>query len=234
MAAAVEAVIRWAAEDGHSCRYVCVSGMHGVVEAQSDDSFRAILNSADLNIPDGMPLTWLGWFAGFEKMGRVFGPDFMLRVCEASVESGSRHFFYGGNEGVADELAERLRKEYPGIKVAGTYCPPFRSLSDEEKAGIIGKINGSAAQIVWVGLSTPKQERWMSGLAPHLAAQVVLGVGAAFDFNTQKIRRAPIWMQRSGLEWLSRLIQEPRRLAKRYCTGIPKFGWAVLKQAFRE
>ncbi len=231
MDAAVRTVLDWAAGTNSRCKYVCVSALHGVVEAHSDDSFRAILNSADFNVPDGMPLTWLGWFAGFDKMGRVYGPDFMLRVCGASVESGTRHFFYGGNEGVADDLASRLESMFPGFDVAGTYCPPFRSLTASENAGVIAMINKSGAQIVWVGISSPKQERWMSEMAPHLGAQVLIGVGAAFDYNTLRIRRPPIWLQKSGLEWLSRLLQEPRRLAKRYFTGIPRFCWGVLKQA---
>ena len=234
MDAAVETVVHWAIAGDGKCRYVCVSGMHGVVEAQTDERFRGILNSAALNVPDGMPLTWLGWFAGFRKMGRVFGPDFMLRVCAASAGHQVSHFFYGGNEGVASDLAERVLKMYPGVKVAGTYCPPFRLLTNEEKTHVVGTINKSGAQILWVGLSTPKQERWMSEMTTHLDVRVLLGVGAAFDYNTQRIRRAPIWMQRFGLEWLFRLLQEPRRLAKRYFRAIPRFGWGVFNQAFRE
>jgi exopolysaccharide biosynthesis WecB/TagA/CpsF family protein len=231
MEEAVQTVLGWAVSVDDKCRYVCVSGMHGLVEAQTDDKLRATLNSSDLNVPDGMPLSWLGWFAGFETMGRVFGPDLMVQVCTGSVEAGVSHYFYGGNEGVAEELANRFRVQFPGLKVAGTYCPPFRMLTEVEKKEIARTINESGAQIVWVGLSTPKQELWMSEIQPHLKSRVLLGVGAAFDYNTGRLHRAPKWMQDCGLEWFFRLLQDPRRLAKRYFSGIPRFFLGVLRQA---
>jgi N-acetylglucosaminyldiphosphoundecaprenol N-acetyl-beta-D-mannosaminyltransferase len=231
MDVAVQTVMGWAAAEDGKCRYVCVSGMHGLVEAQSDKRLRSTLNSADLNVPDGMPLSWLGWFAGFDTMGRVFGPDLMLQVCAKSVDGGVSHFFYGGNEGVAEDLARRFQVQFPGLKVAGTYCPPFRMSTESERGQIAATINDSGAQIVWVGLSTPKQEMWMSEFAPFLRARVVIGVGAAFDYNTGRLRRAPRWMQQAGFEWLYRLIQEPVRLAKRYLVNIPCFLGLVFKQA---
>lgn len=230
MDAAVRTVITWAADPGR-CRYVCVTGMHGVIESQSDDAMRTILNSADLNVPDGMPLSWLGWFAGFGDMDRVFGPELMLRVCEASVGRGLSHFLYGGNDGVADALASRLTALFPGLRIAGTYCPPFRPLTADEADEVVRTINASGAAIVWVGLSTPKQEKWMSTFVPRLAAGAALGVGAAFDYNTGHLQRAPVVMQRAGLEWLFRLVQEPRRLFGRYARSIPKFIGLVVRQA---
>jgi N-acetylglucosaminyldiphosphoundecaprenol N-acetyl-beta-D-mannosaminyltransferase len=228
---AVVRVVRWAGMENQHCRYVCVSGMHGLVEAQSDDGLRNILNAAHLNVPDGMPLSWLGWFAGFGTMERVFGPDLMVEVCAKSVDAGVSHFFYGGNDGVAEDLAKRFSVRFPGLKVAGTYCPPFRMLTESERRQVVAMINESGAHIVWVGLSTPNQEKWMSEFAPLLHARVVLGVGAAFDYNTGRLRRAPKWMQECGLEWLYRLMQEPQRLAKRYFSGIPRFSLGVLQQA---
>ena len=191
-----------------------------------------ILNSADLNVPDGMPLTWLGRFAGFGEMDRVFGPEFMLRVCAASTEHGLSHFFYGGNQGVARELADRLSARFPLMRVAGVFCPPFRSLTKVEKSGIIEILNNSGAALVWIGLSTPKQERWMGEFVPELKARVVFGVGAAFDYNTGRLRRAPVFLQRAGLEWLFRVLQEPRRLFGRYFRNIPLFICLTLRQAF--
>ncbi|MBK7260254.1 MAG: WecB/TagA/CpsF family glycosyltransferase [Ignavibacteriae bacterium] len=231
MDAAVRTIIAWSENPGPCCRYVCVTGMHGVIESQSDHTMREILSTADLNVPDGMPLSWLGWFAGFEEMDRVFGPELMLRVCAASVGKEISHFLYGGNDGVADALAARLATMYPGLRIAGTYCPPFRALTGEEANEVVRVINGSGASIVWVGLSTPKQERWMSAFAPRLTAGVTLGVGAAFDYNTGHLKRAPVAMQRAGLEWLFRLIQEPRRLFGRYARSIPKFIVLVAQQA---
>jgi len=228
---AAATVMRWAAANDGKCRYVCVSGVHGVVEAQSDAALRAILSDAHLNVPDGMPLSWIGWFAGFKGMDRVFGPDLMVRILAISGPEGPSHFFYGGGEGIADALATRFKAMYSGLKVAGTYCPPFRLLSEAEKQGVIERINASGAQIVWVGLSTPKQEKWMSEMVPHLKAKVALGVGAAFDYNTGGLHRAPRWMQRAGLEWLYRVVQEPFRLAKRYAVVIPRFIVGILRQA---
>ena len=163
-------------------------------------------------------------------MGRVYGPDFMVRVCEASVEHNIAHFFYGGKDGVARELADRMEQKFSGLRVAGTYCPPFRSLTEEEEGIVVNMINASGAQIVWVGLSTPKQEHLMADLHGRLHSHVALGVGAAFDYNTDRLRRAPGWIQRAGLEWLYRLCQEPRRLLGRYAATIPIFGSLMFLQ----
>lgn len=233
MEKAVQTIIRWAeAERPHGgARYVCVSGVHGIVESQSDATFRNILNGSDLNVPDGMPMVWLGRIAGFDETDRVFGPDLMLRVCEASVGRAIRHFFYGGKDGIAVLLAETLQRKYPGLWVAGVHSPPFRNLTTSEARQLVAEINQLAPDILWVGLSTPKQERWMNQFSPFLHAKVMLGVGAAFDYNTGLLLRAPHWVQRSGLEWCFRLFQEPRRLLGRYMRNNPRFLWSIMLQA---
>lgn len=203
--------------------YITVTGVHGVVEAQDDPAYKKILNGAGLVVPDGVPMVWLSRWAGHRRVGRVYGPDFMLGVCRALGAVGGRCFYYGGNEGVAEELAETMARRYPGLVTAGTYTPPFRELTDAERAGIAETINGAAPDVVWVGLSTPKQERWMDAFRDRLDAPVLVGVGAAFDYNTGKLVRAPAWMQKTSLEWLFRLIQEPRRLWRRYARINPLF-----------
>jgi len=156
-------------------------------------------------------------------VSRVYGPDLMLALCEESKEKGYRHFFYGGAEGVADELAASLTERYPGLQVAGTYSPPFRPLTEDEDQQVVDLINRSGADIVWVGLGTPKQDFWVADHVGRLEAPVLLAVGAAFDFHSGRKRQAPRWMQRAGLEWLFRLLTEPRRLWYRYLVLNPLF-----------
>lgn len=213
-------------ESGQS-EYVCVTGVHGVMESQRDPELLRIHNEAGMVTPDGMPLVWCARLAGADRVERVYGPDLMLRICELSVAKGWSHFFYGAGPGVAEKLAENLGRRYPGLRIAGTYSPPYRDLSSDEMDEVVQLLNGSAAEIVWVGLSTPKQERWMSLLRNRLDAPVLLGVGAAFDIHAGNLRQAPRWMQRSGLEWLFRLMMEPRRLWKRYLRANPAFLWQV-------
>src|SRR3954464_12719939 len=205
--------------------YVTVTGVHGVMEAQRDESLRAILNEAFLCTPDGMPMVWLGKMAGFREIGRVYGPDFMLDVCQISPQENIRHFFYGGANGVAAELHEKLSLRFPGLTVAGTYEPPFRPLNSEEEAELKRLVDESRPDVLWVGLSTPKQERFMAEYISKLNVPLMVGVGAAFDFNTGRVKQAPDWMQAIGMEWFYRLCQEPRRLWKRYLTNNPKFLW---------
>ncbi len=205
----------WIAER-KGARYVAVTGMHGVTEARQDPAFRAILNGADLVVPDGMPLVWLGRLHGHGLKRRVYGPELMLAFFERTARRGHRHFFYGGAPGVPQELAETLVARFPGTKVAGTYSPPFRSLSAEEGAQIVQEINAAQADVLWVGLSTPKQERWMYEHRDLLNVPVMVGVGAAFDFHTGRMKQAPVWMRENGFEWLFRLLHEPRRLWRRY------------------
>lgn len=225
---AVTTIERWIDDDER--QYVCVTGVHGVMESQSDPELRRIHNRAGLVVPDGMPLVWLSRLGGIPDVSRVYGPDLMLACCDRFRERGFRHYLYGGAEGVPERLASCLEERFPGIRFAGTYSPPFRPLTDEEDEEVIRRINESGADLVWVGLSTPKQERWMAAHVDRLEVPVLVGVGAAFDFNSGRKRQAPSWMQRSGLEWLFRMVTEPRRLGKRYLQNNPRFILRVLAQ----
>jgi len=225
------AVARVAEALEHKTRgYVCVTGVHGVSEAQADPAFRDILNRALLNTPDGMPMVWMGRLQGFRQMGRVYGPDLMLRVCELSCARGYTHFLYGGAPGVAEELRARLERPFPGIKILGACSPPFRALTAEEENALAQSVAELKPDLFWVGLSTPKQEKFMASHWQTLPATLFFGVGAAFDFHAGRVRQAPLWMQRSGLEWLFRLACEPRRLWKRYFKNNPLFLWRALCQ----
>ena len=203
--------------------YLCITGVHGVMEAQDDPAFKNILNAALLCTPDGMPMVWAGKLAGHREMGRVYGPDLMLDVCAWSETSGAKHFFYGGADGVAELLARQLLEKFPRLKIAGTYTPPFRRLMADEEKQLAAQITTAAPDILWVGLSTPKQEKFMAEYLPKLDVTLMVGVGAAFDFHSGRVRQAPRWMQRSGLEWFYRLCSEPRRLGKRYLRNNPLF-----------
>jgi N-acetylglucosaminyldiphosphoundecaprenol N-acetyl-beta-D-mannosaminyltransferase len=213
--------------------YICVTGVHGVMEAQDDSGFKKILNDAFLCTPDGMPMVWAGKLNGRREMGRVYGPDLMLEVCAWSETSGAKHFFYGGADGVADLLAQKLREKFPKLQVAGTYTPPFRALSEIEVKHLQAQIAASQPDILWVGLSTPKQEKFMAEFLPKLDVTLMVGVGAAFDFHSGRTRQAPRWMQRNGLEWLFRLCSEPRRLGKRYLRNNPLFAARYFAQVSR-
>ncbi len=225
---AVDTIDGWIA--GQEPNYVCVTGVHGVMESQQDADLKSIHNSAGMVTPDGMPMVWLSKAAGAEAVDRVYGPDLMLAVCERSEERGYRHFFYGGGEGIADLLAKRLTERFPSLQVAGTYCPPFRPLTDSEDEELVRLLDAAKPDIVWVGLSTPKQERFMADHVGRIKAPVLIGVGAAFDFHAGLKKQAPAWMQRSGLEWLFRLATEPKRLWRRYLTNNPRFVALVFAQ----
>lgn len=213
--------------------YICVTGVHGVMEAQSDSEFRRILNHAFLNVPDGMPLTWIGRLQGFQEMDRVYGPDFMSAMCRLSVDRGYRHFLYGGKPGVGEALKETLERRFPGLQVVGTYTPPFRSLTAEEEEEIMAQLQESKPHVVWVGLSTPKQERYMVRYFDSFHVPLLVGVGAAFDYHTGRIRDSPEWVKRSGLQWLHRLTQDPRHLWKRYLRNNPAFLWKIALQILK-
>ena len=210
--------------------YVCVTGVHGVMEAQRDPCLRDILNSSLLNTPDGMPTVWIGRLQGFSRMGRVFGPELMLRVCEMSAKKDYTHFLFGGNPGVAEELGRTLANRIPGLKIVGTFTPPFRPLTLVEEVALADMVAKVKPDFLWVGLSTPKQERFMYEYLAKLDAKIMVGVGAAFDYLTGAIRDAPPWMKNSGLQWLHRLAQEPKRLWKRYLLNNPRFIWNVTLQ----
>jgi N-acetylglucosaminyldiphosphoundecaprenol N-acetyl-beta-D-mannosaminyltransferase len=204
--------------------YVAVTGVHGVSEAQSDPELKRILNQALLTTPDGMPMVWMGWLQGQKSIRRVYGPDLLLNLFQDSQDGRFRHFLYGGNPGVANDLERELQFKFPGVNIVGKYAPPFRPLNDHELEQLQEQVRASHPDFFWVGLSTPKQERFM---AAHLAllpeAKIFIGVGAAFDLLTGRVRQAPGWMQHAGLEWLFRLSQEPRRLWKRYLINNPLF-----------
>jgi N-acetylglucosaminyldiphosphoundecaprenol N-acetyl-beta-D-mannosaminyltransferase len=210
--------------------YICVTGVHGVMEAQGDETFRKILNNAFLCTPDGMPMVWLGKIHGHPQMRRVYGPDLMLDICAWSETNPCRHFFFGGAPGAAEQLVEKLKARFPKMEIAGTSTPPFRPLNPAEENELREKVRAARPDIFWVGLSTPKQEKFMAEYLPGLDATLMIGVGAAFDFLSGRVKRAPRWMQRSGLEWLYRLCSEPRRLAGRYLKNNPLFVAKILGQ----
>lgn len=229
MARAVATIEHWISQ--RTPHYVCVTGVHGVMESQRDPTLRRIHNAAGLVTPDGMPLVWVSHCRGHHYVERVYGPDLMLAVCAHSVAPHYRHYLYGGAEGVPELLSNRLQQRFPGIQIVGTHSPPFRPLTPTEDAALVQRINATQPDIVWVGLSTPKQERWMAAHVGRLTAPVLIGVGAAFDFHAGLKPQAPRWMQRNGLEWLFRLATEPRRLWRRYLINNPLFVVLVIQQA---
>jgi N-acetylglucosaminyldiphosphoundecaprenol N-acetyl-beta-D-mannosaminyltransferase len=213
---------RWI-ERPDACHYIAVTGMHGIMEAQHNAEFKRVLADADLVVPDGMPLVWIGRLRGQPLRRRVYGPELMLSFCRETAPTGCRHFLYGGEASVPGQLAEFLEKSCPGICIAGVYSPPFRPMTPDEDVAIVEMINRAAPDVLWVGLSTPKQERWMHQHRDQLRVPVMVGVGAAFDFLFSRKRQAPAWMRERGLEWLFRLLQEPRRLWKRYLVSGSEF-----------
>jgi GDP-D-mannose 3',5'-epimerase len=228
MAQAVE-LIDAAMGDGRKA-YVCVTGVQGVMEAQRDAVLKAILNQALLTTPDGMPMVWVGRWQGFHKTARVYGPDLMLEICRLSVERGYTHFLYGGRPGTAEQLKIELAKRFPGIRIVGTHTPPFRELTRSEETELIKLTNSLNPDFFWVGLSTPKQEKFMAHYLGQLHTKLMLGVGAAFDIHTGGIADAPAWVKGAGLQWLHRLLQEPRRLWRRYLINNPQFLWRIAFQ----
>ena len=210
--------------------YICVTGVHGIMEAQADEAFRRILNRSFLTTPDGMPTVWLGHLQGFGSMTRVYGPDFMADFCRRSVPRGTRHFLYGGKPGVAEELRAELMRRFPGIEIVGTYTPPFRPLNAAEEQDLAQRLEDCRADVLWCGLSTPKQERFISASLGRLPVKLLVGVGAAFDLLSGNLSEAPGWMKRAGLQWLYRLIKEPRRLWRRYLANNPRFTWLTVLQ----
>lgn len=206
--------------------YVCVTSVHGIIESQDDPAMKAIHNAAWLVTPDGKPLVWLGP-RGVE---RVYGPDLMLAVCDAGRAVGLTHYFYGGAPGVTETLQARLTAQFPGLAVVGVFTPPFRPLHEAEFTALRTDVARARPDVIWIGLSTPKQERFMADHWHQLDAGVLIGVGAAFDFHSQRVRQAPRWMQRSGIEWLFRSATEPRRLGLRYLRNNPRFVGLLLLQ----
>ena len=203
--------------------YVCATGVHGVMEAQKDPSLRSILNNSFLNLADGRPTVWVGRLQGLRGIRQVTGPNLMLRLCELSARTGYTHFFYGGDVGVAEQLKAAMIKRFPGLNVVGTYTPPFRPLRPEEAAELGEMVARLKPDIFWVGLSTPKQERWVADYIDRLDTKLMFAVGAAFDMHTGRIQESPEWLKALGLQWVHRLCQEPRRLWKRYLSSNSRF-----------
>ncbi len=214
-------------------QYVCVADVHSVMVARANPSHMASMRGAAMVTPDGTPLVWVGRLLG-RQISRVCGPDLLPAVCAASEARGWRHYFYGGAPGVVDQLSAALAAKYPKLQIAGIHTPPFRSLSAEEDAAIMHEIAAAKPDILWIGLGCPKQERWMADHVERLPGVTLIGIGAAFDFHTNRVERAPTWMQRNGLEWLFRLLSEPRRLWRRYLVLAPQFIWHAAKQVLRE
>jgi N-acetylglucosaminyldiphosphoundecaprenol N-acetyl-beta-D-mannosaminyltransferase len=211
--------------------YVCVAAVHTVMACQEDPELRAAVLGSDLTVPDGQPLVWAMNALGHDLSSRVYGPDLMARYCERAALTGARMFLYGGRDQDAlVQLALNLRTKYPGLNIVGGYVPPFRPLTGEEEDFVLDEINRSQADVVWVGIGVPKQEKWMAAMRGRLRAPVLVGVGAAFDFHAGLVSQAPRWMQSTGLEWAYRLLQEPGRLWRRYLRYNPLFVAGFLRQ----
>jgi N-acetylglucosaminyldiphosphoundecaprenol N-acetyl-beta-D-mannosaminyltransferase len=200
------------------------------MEAQRNSQLRRILNEAALCLPDGMPTVWLGRAQGHHHMSRVYGPDYMAELCRWGLRRGYRHFLYGGKPGVAALLRERLERRFPGIEVVGSYTPPFGVLSEAQESELREQIAACKPDILWVGLSTPRQEHFMAEHIGKLDVALMAGVGAAFDIHAGLVRDSPDWIKQCGLQWLDRLRKEPHRLWRRYLANNPAFVWNIALQ----
>ncbi len=208
--------------------YICCVPAHSIMECYDHPELLPAFNNSALNTPDGMAVVWLLKLMGHKEVGRVYGPDLLLSLCEQSLTTGYRHFFYGGRPAVLDDLQTNLKNQFPGLQIVGDYAPPFRPLTPAEEKHLADLIKQSQPDILWVGLGSPKQEQWMYDHVGKLDVPLMIGVGAAFDFLSGHKPQAPRWIQRSGLEWLYRFFHEPRRLFKRYILGYPRFVILVL------
>lgn len=228
MSQALQQIDTWIAARDH--QYVCVCNVHSVMECRRSVEVRRVFNRAGMVTPDGMPLVWLLRNAGYAHVSRVYGPDLMLAAMGHSLVTGHRHYLYGGVAGVSAELAEVMRTRFPGITIAGAGTPAFGPVEELSSDAVAQSIDQARPDIVWVGMSSPKQDLWMSVMRARLQAPVLIGVGAAFDFHTGRVPQAPRWMMQSGLEWLFRLKQEPRRLWRRYLVDNPWFLFELGRQ----
>lgn len=228
---AVSTVIEGVKEDtGKETRLISATGAHGLVHAQQNPKFKYLLSRFYINLPDGKPGVWIGRWKGAEKMERCYGPDFFAALMETSATQEIDHYLCGGDEGVADDLKEACAEKFGNHRVVGTHCPPFRPLTENEFEQLGRDIDKTGADVVWIGISTPKQERFAARLSRHTGASFIVTVGAAFDFHIGNVRQAPDWMQAAGLEWLFRLLMEPTRLFGRVVTVIPGFIYYNLKE----
>ncbi len=213
--------------------YICVAPASTIVDSQSDHSYKKVLDNADMITPDGMPLVWAAKLMGDKNIERTYGPDLLLALCERGQEKGYGHYFYGGMESTCSLLGNVLKKKFSNIDIRGYYAPPFRPSHAQEDEEIIGRINGLNADVLWVGLGSPKQDYWMYEHREKLNVPVIIGVGAAFDFIAGVKRQAPWWMQRCGLEWFFRLCSEPKRLWRRYLIGNTRFIYLLMRHAVK-
>lgn len=205
--------------------YICVSDVHSVMEGFRDPELKKILNGSFMTVPDGMPLVWMGRLRGRQDMARVYGPDFLLAMCRLSIVRKYRNFFYGGGPGIVERLSAHLKERFPGLDIVGTYTPPFCPLSDGEEQELARQVSEAKPDIFWVGIGSPKQECFMARYCGRLSCNLMVGVGAAFDFHSGAIQEAPRWLHETGFQWIHRIAQEPRRLWRRYLTCIPSFLW---------
>lgn len=227
MDGAIQAICRHL--NGGAKGYVCAIGVHGILEALRNDAVADAFAKAAINVPDGTPTVWVGRMQGFHAMDHVTGPALMREIFHRREFLPYSHFFYGGKPGIADELASAMLRKAPNARIAGTFTPPFRELTAEEERMLALRINACGADVIWVGISTPRQELWMRRMLPLLNARLLVGVGAAFDFNTGHIRECPSWIKRSGFNWLHRLGQDPKRLWRRNVRNTG-FLWHILLQ----
>jgi len=228
---AVDQICTWVRQKQRT--YVCVAPVSTLVDARRDPKYMAVVNAAGMVTPDGMPVVWLARMRGCKEIGRSYGPDILLETCNRGQDLGIRHFFYGGTEGTLQKLQQKLRESYPQILIVGSYAPPFKPGVWQEDSKVLDRINGTAADVIWVGLGSPKQDFWMQLHRPLLNAPVIVGAGAAFDFCSGVKPQAPRWIQPLGLEWLFRLCCEPGRLWKRYLIGNSLFLIYVMQDMFK-
>lgn len=229
--AVMENIDRWR-RNGQQ-HYLTLSPPHSVLMCHSDDELSRATDQANMTLPDGVGIILAANLLKYPHRGRVTGPELMLRLCDWGRAKDYGHFFYGGSQGVADMLAKRLAQKFPGLKVAGTYSPPFRKLTHQEDAKIIEDINSAGPDIVWVGLGSPRQEKWMASHVGKITATAMIAVGAAFDFHSGNVKWAPTWLRRLGLEWAYRFAKEPRRMWRRNLDS-PLFLLRVIQQWVRK
>ncbi|HEU4709477.1 MAG TPA: WecB/TagA/CpsF family glycosyltransferase, partial [Methylophilaceae bacterium] len=227
---AINGIHRWAM--ARESRYVCICNVHSLITAKKDEQFRQVLNQADMATPDGMPVAWMMRKTGFPLQERINGPDLMWKYCALAEQCNEPIFLYGNTPQTLAALTAKLRVAFPHLQIAGTHSPPFRPLTEREDANLVAEINASGARVVFVSLGCPKQELWMAEHRGRIQA-VMIGVGAAFDYHAGTVKRAPLWMQRNGLEWFYRLCSEPRRLWKRYLVTNTHFVFSAMAQLAR-
>jgi N-acetylglucosaminyldiphosphoundecaprenol N-acetyl-beta-D-mannosaminyltransferase len=225
---AITTLVQWSRGEGS--RYVCTCPVYTLMQARENPQVLAALRGADMVMADGMPLVWVQQRRGQPEAERVYGPDVLLALCERTAGTGVRHYFYGGLPGVPEQLIARLRQRFPALEIVGYEAPPMIETGAVVDSAVIERLNRAGAHVIWVGLGSPKQDVWLAQYRPLLEASLLIGVGAAFDFVAGTKAQAPRWMQRAGLEWLFRLVQEPRRLWRRYVIYNTRFLWALLRE----